>query len=254
MRRPLLGARVVVTRAQSAASALSAKLAGLGAEVIEMPVTRIEPLDPAPLAGAIARLNDYGWLVFTSQNAVAMFWAAVRDDARGVRALADRKVAAVGPATSEALAGLGIAVDVMPGRFVAEDLLAALGARDDVKGGRVLYLAARGARDVIPVGLRALGARVDVVALYESVPDAAGAAAMRERLLHGGVDVVTFTAASAARAFVGAVGADAAARARLVSIGPVTSDAVRAAGLKVSTEAESATIDGLVRAVVASQG
>ena len=98
-----------------------------------------------------------------------------------------------------------------------------------------------------------MGATVDVVHLYESVADVAGASALRERLLSGGVDVVTLTAGSSVRALVDAVGAGAASQAQLVSIGPATSAAIRAAGLTVHAEAKESTLDGLVRAVVAGR-
>ena len=250
-RQPLRGVRVVVTRARANAPTLSAKLRELGADVIEMAATRIQPLDQGALADAISRLGDYQWLVLTSQNAVELFTRALRTPAHDARIPGGLKVAAVGPATSDALAQCGVSVDVIPARFTAEGLLSALTDRSDVTGSRMLYLAARGARDVLPTGLRAAGATVDVVTLYESVPDAMGATLMRERLLGGAVDIVTFTSASAVRAFGEAVGADAAARARLVSIGPATSEAIRSAGLHVHAEADPSTLDGLVGAVLA---
>ncbi len=245
----LSGVRVVVTRAAQAAPSFTTALAALGADVVEMPATRIEPLDAAPLRAAIANLARYDWVLFTSQNAVQIFWTALGD----ARPMAGRRVAVVGPATAGALQALGIAVDVVPPRFVAEGLLESLGARDDVRGRRVLYLAAAGARDVLPEGLRRLGATVDVIALYRSAPDVEGAAAMRERLLRGEIDVVTFTAGSSVRAFVDAVGADAAARAGIATIGPATSAVVRGLGLTVRSEADPSTLDGLVAAVVASR-
>jgi uroporphyrinogen-III synthase len=164
------------------------------------------------------------------------------------------KVAAVGPATTGALRDLGIPVAVTPRRFVAEGLLEALAERDDVRGSRMLYLVARGAREVLPAGLRALGATVDVIPLYRSVADVAdGAESLRDRLLRDEVDLVTFTAGSSARAFVEAVGADAAAHAGIVTIGPATSAAVRDLGLEVRAEAEPSTIQGLVEATVAAR-
>ncbi|HVA58001.1 MAG TPA: uroporphyrinogen-III synthase [Gemmatimonadaceae bacterium] len=247
----LSGTRVVVTRAANQAAALSRPLAALGAEVVEMPATRVELLDPTPAMAAIAHLADYHWLVFTSQNAVRCFWQLLGQAGRGLDALARLRVAAVGPSTAAALEALGVPVAVTPTRFVAEGLLEALRDRDDVRGTRVLYLVARGAREVLPVGLRELGATVDVVPLYRSVPDVEGAAALRERLLGGQIDVVTFTAGSSASAFVHAVGADAAARAAIATIGPATSAVVRELGLEVRAEADPSTLDGLVQAVVA---
>ncbi|MFL5575915.1 MAG: uroporphyrinogen-III C-methyltransferase [Gemmatimonadaceae bacterium] len=249
-RRPLFGRRVLVTRARARAGSLAERLRALGADVTEAPATRIEPLDQAPLRRAVARLADYQWAVFTSQNAVTLFWEALRAEGRDARALAGVTVCAVGPATGEALLARGIAVDVVPRRFVAEGLLEALDGRGDLQAARVLYTTAQGARDVLPEGLAALGADVDVVRAYRSVPDAEGAATLRAALERGEVDLVTLTSASAVHAYVDAVGAALAGRAPAASIGPITSEAARSAGLAVAAEAEESTIPGLVEAVL----
>jgi uroporphyrinogen III methyltransferase / synthase len=249
--RPLFGRRVVVTRAAAQAGALSERLRALGADVLEMPATRVEPLDPAPLAAALARLGEYDWMAFTSQNAVRLVWEALRAAGLDARALAGVRVCTVGSATGEALLARGIAVDVVPIRFVAEGVLEALAGRTDVQGARVLYATAEGARDVLPAGLRALGAVVDVVPVYRSAPDGAGAEQLRQALADGAVDLVTFTSASTVHGYVQAVGAELARRAPAASIGPVTSEAARAAGITVAVEAAESTIPGLVAAVAA---
>jgi uroporphyrinogen III methyltransferase/synthase len=242
--------RIVVTRAAARAGPLRAALAAAGAEVVEMPATRIEPLDTSLLARAVARLGDYAWIVFTSQTAVELFWERLRQSGADGGALAGVRVAAVGPATASSLEKRGLEVTVSPERFVAEGLLEALRARDDVRGTRVLYATAEGARDVLPRGLTDLGATVDRIAIYRSVPDGAGAAVVREALERGEIDVVTFASASAVQGFVAAVGLDAARRVPAVSIGPVTTNAARAIGLDVAAEARESTIAGLVQAVI----
>lgn len=249
-RRPLFGKRVVVTRASAQAASLAAPLTAAGAEVIEMPASRIEPLDGAPLREALSRLADYGWIVFTSQNAVAIVWDALRADGRDARALSGLGIAAVGPATASALLEHGLAVDVTPDRFVAEELLEALRERDDVRGARVLYAAAEGAREVLSDGLAVLGARVDRLAIYRSVPDGSGGSELRARIEGDAVDLVTFTSASAVRGFIAAVGAELARRVPAASIGPITTAAAREAGIDVIVEATESTISGLVDAVV----
>jgi uroporphyrinogen III methyltransferase/synthase len=189
--------------------------------------------------------------MFTSQNAVRLFWDALRGDARDARALAGVKLAAVGPSTAAALLDRGLAVDVAPERFVAEGLLDVMRDRRDVRGVRVLYAAADGARETLQDGLEELGAIVDRVVLYRSRSDGAGAAELRDTLLGDDIDLVTFTSASSVNAFVDAVGDDAAMRAPAVSIGPITSAAARARGLAVVAEATQSTIGGLVDAVSA---
>jgi uroporphyrinogen III methyltransferase/synthase len=249
-RRPLFGKRIVVTRARSQATSISDRLAGAGATVIEMPATRIEPLNPAPLRAALARLKHFTWIAFTSQNAVRLFWEGLRSVGLDARALAGAKLAAVGPATAEALLAHGLAVDVAPDRFVAEALLDALRGRRDIGGAHVLYATAEGARETLQLGLQELGAVVERVNLYRSVLDGTGADELRTRLYDEGADLVTFTSASSVTNFVDAVGRDAARKAPAASIGPVTTQAARAAGLEVVLEASESTIPGLVNAIV----
>jgi uroporphyrinogen-III synthase len=241
--------RVLVTRPERG-SALAAPLREQGASVRELPATRHERLDATPLREALLWLDQYEWVVFTSANAVRFFWEELRAAGRDARALAGSKLAAVGPATNDALLARGLAVDVQAGRFVAEGVLAALEERDDVVGARVLYVTADGARPTLRDGLEALGAEVEEIPLYRSIADRAAAEPLREAVEAGEVDLVTLTSASTVRAFVEAVGAAAARAVPVASIGPVTSEAARAAGLDVVVEADEATMDGLVAAIV----
>ena len=140
--------------------------------------------------------------------------------------------------------------DLVPERFVAEGVVEALRGRGDVRGARVLYPKAEAARDVLPDSLRELGADVDDIPIYRSVPDPAGVLAAREALESGAVDIVTFTSSSTVRFFVESVGVDAARRATLVSMGPITSETARSLGLEVAAEAREATIGSLVEAVL----
>ena len=247
--RPLFGRRVLVTRARAQASELSARLRALGAEIIEAPAIRIEPLDPVPVQRALRALGKYQWALFTSANAVELAGRELHALGLDARAFAGVKLAAVGPATADALRALGLLADVVPQRFVADAMVEALRERADVRDMRVLYLRAEGARDALADGLRALGARVDDVAVYRSVPDTDGERVTREALEQG-VDLVTFTSASTVRNFVSAVGASSAARVRAVTIGPITSAAASALGINVAVEARAATLDALVDAAL----
>jgi uroporphyrinogen III methyltransferase/synthase len=249
-KRPLFGKRIVVTRAADQAPALSGRLRELGAEVLEVPAVRIARLDLDPLRSALERLSAYEWIVFTSRNGVSLFWEQLLSSGRDARALAGIKIAAVGAATAGSLLEHGIAVDVIPERFVAEGLLDALRDRDDVRGASMLHVGAEGARDVLRAGLEELGATVTLLSVYRSVPQPEGAENLRAALEQGEVDLVTLTSASAVTGFVDAVGADAAHGASAASIGPITSEAARGAGLDVTVEAAESTIDGLVDAIV----
>jgi uroporphyrinogen III methyltransferase/synthase len=250
--RPLFGKRIVVTRATQQASALSDKLRELGADVVEMPATQIARLDLQPLREAIHRLATFDWLIFSSQNAVAIFWDQLLGEGRDARALAGVKIAAVGPATAGALLERGITVDIMPDRFVAEGLLDALRARDDVARSKVLYVTAEGARDVLPRGLRELNADVSVIEAYRSITDGDGADRLAKQLESDKIDLVTFTSGSAVRGFVDAVGSDLAQKVAAASMGEQTSAALRDAGIEVKAEAEESTLDGLVAAVLSA--
>jgi uroporphyrinogen III methyltransferase/synthase len=250
--RPLFGRQIVVTRAAQTSTALSDKLAELGADVIEMPATKIARLDLSPLREEIKNLDEYGWLIFTSRNAITIFWEQLLGGGRDARALAGLKIAAVGPATAGALLERGIAVDVIPQRFVAEGLLEKLTERDDVSGARVLYVTAEGAREVLPDGLAALGADVNVIEAYRSIQDGASANRLKRALESGSVSAVTFTSASSVKSYVEIVGDELSLKSPGASIGPQTTEAITAAGIELLSEAEESTIDGLVAAVVRS--
>jgi uroporphyrinogen III methyltransferase/synthase len=251
-RRPLFGKRLVVTRATQQAPALSQKLLDLGADVIEMPATQVARLDLAPLREEINRLSIYNWLIFTSQNAVAIFWEQLLGEGKDSRALAGLKVAAVGPATAGSLLEHGIRVDVIPDRFVTEGLLEVLRSREDVAGGKVLYVTAEGARDLLPRGLEEIGAEVKMIEAYRSILDGEGAERLARAIEGGRVDLVTFASGSAVRGYIDAVGEDLALRVPAVSIGSQTSEALREAGVEVKAEAKESTLDGLVAAVLSA--
>ncbi|MEO8578851.1 MAG: uroporphyrinogen-III C-methyltransferase [Gemmatimonadales bacterium] len=251
-RRPLFGKHIVVTRATQQSQALTEKLRDLGADVFEMPAMQIARLDLAPVRAAIGRLSLYHWLIFTSQNAVSIFWEQLLGEGKDARALAGLKVAAVGPATAGALLERGITVDVIPEKFVSEALLEMLRAREDVSGQEVLYITAEGARDVLPEGLKEIGADVAVIEAYRPIPDGEGAERLSRAIEAGRVDLITFTSGSAVRGYIDAVGEDLALRVPAASIGPQTSEVVREVGIEVKAEAKESTIDGLVAAVASA--
>jgi uroporphyrinogen III methyltransferase/synthase len=176
--RPLHGRRVVVTRARAQASGLAALLRNLGAEVVELPAIRIEPLIEAEeVRAAAAAIGVYELVCLTSPNGVRLLFEAIAAADLDSRALAGVTVAAIGPGTARALAKRGVVADVVPERFVAEGLVEAL-ADVEVEGSRVLVARAADARDVLPEYFEQRGAKVDVVALYETVreePDSATA-------------------------------------------------------------------------------
>ncbi len=250
--QPLAGRRIVVTRARAQADELAGALAALGAEVIAAPVIRIEPLpDLTPLRAALADLARYSWIVFTSRNTVDVVCDQLAGWGLTAAALAARPVAAIGPATAEALSQRGIPPALVPPKFVAESVVEALAARGSLAGARVLLPRAEQARDALPDGLRALGAVVDVIPVYRTVAAAGNGADLAAQLLAGRVDAVTFTSSSTVQHFVELVGREAAAsRYAAAVIGPVTAATARELGLPVAIEAAEYTAPGLVQAIV----
>jgi uroporphyrinogen III methyltransferase / synthase len=246
--RPLHGKRIVVTRARAQASELARRLDALGAEPIELPAIRIEPhLDSDEVRRAVESLHAYALVCLTSPNGVNLLFEAMAAQGRDARALANASVAAIGAGTAAALASYGVLADIVPERFVAEELAEALD-KLELRGKPVLIARAAEGREVLPDALRKKGAEVDVVTLYETVPEEPDPEAL-ERARDA--DFITFTSSSTVRNFVEAAGKNGIPKeARVVSIGPVTSETAREAGLTVDVEAERHDIDGLVEALL----
>jgi uroporphyrinogen III methyltransferase/synthase len=229
-RRPLFGRTVVVTRARAQASGLAARLAELGAGVVEAPAIAIEPLPFEP-----PDLASYDVVCVTSANGVERLLDG------DVRALAGVTVAAVGRATAAALAQRGIMADVLPEEAVSDALVPALG---DVRGRRVLVATAEGARTALPDGLRDAGAEVDVLHVYRTVREPVDAGAVLA------ADLVTFTSSSTVANLLDALDGAATGALRAVSIGPVTSASLRERGIEPVAEADPHDVEGLVEAVL----
>jgi uroporphyrinogen III methyltransferase/synthase len=237
--RPLYGKTIAVTRAREQASGLAARLRDLGAEVVETPVIRIVPLDPPAPDPSL-----YDLICLTSPNGVRLLFDRLADAGLDARALHGARIAAIGPATARALRAHGVLADVLPNRALAESLVAALG---DVPVRRALIARARVARDVLPDALRERGAEVDVLELYATVAEPLTTEQLDAMRI---ADYVTFTSASTVSNLLSAAGGALETHARLISIGPVTSDALRANGLEPHSEAEQHDIDGLLAALV----
>jgi uroporphyrinogen III methyltransferase / synthase len=242
---PLFGKQVVVTRARAQAGELVQQLREAGAEVVLLPVIEMSPApDSTDLDSCIGRIGEYDWIVFTSVNAVEFFIAKVAD-LRKIRA----KICAVGPATAEALEQVRLGVDMVPEQHTADGVAAAF-ASEDVKGSRVLFPRAGGARDVVPASLQALGAIVDSPETYRNIFPAEAEARVRDYFAAGRCpDWVTFTSPSTVNNFLEAADRKALERARIATIGPATSEAVRKHGLHVHVEAASPSVEELAAAI-----
>ena len=239
MKLPLAGLRIVVTRAASQAEELAQPLRERGATAILLPLIGIAPPEnPQPLAKAIAQIDDYDWIVFTSVN--------------GIHALGPQtcraRIATVGASTRDAAERQGWTVSVTPETYVAEALVEALGA-ESLRGRRVLIPSAAVTRDVVREELAQRGARVDVVEAYRTVMPREAAQLAREVFRAPWPDWITFASSSAVDNLASLVAAEVLRRSKIASIGPVTSNTIRGHGLAVAAEAAVHTITGLVRAI-----
>ena len=250
--RPLFGRRMVVTRTREQASQLSEQLRERGAEVLEIPTIKIQPPDDrTQLIDALQGLGEYDWLIFTSPNGVTTFFDYFFKAYDDIRVLGNLRLAAVGPATAAKLRELHLRVDVMPDQYVAKKISAALREYESVDNLRILIARAQVADPDLPKHLEELGAIVDDVPVYKTVPeieDRNGAAA---RLAEAGADWITFTSSSTVENFHARFPLPELLRQfpgiRLASIGPETTKAIVALGLKPAFEANPHTIEGLIR-------
>ncbi len=244
---PLSGLRVMVTRAREQAGDFVRALEEAGAVVVELPVITIEPV-PIGYGGRLLRnLDRYEWVIFTSVNGVERFFNLLEE--MEIRRPAAR-FAAIGGQTAARLGTYGCPAEIVPERFVAEELAASF-PEAEVRGKRILIPRAAGARDVLPERLRGLGAIVDVLEVYRAMPPP-GLPSDLQAQLAAGVDAITFTSSSTVRNFVDALkGVQAVPEGvRIACIGPVTAETAREAGLRVDIIAEEYTTRGLVEALV----
>lgn len=256
---PLAGRRVVVTRAREQAGPLCDQLERLGAEVVALPLIRISAAaDPAIRADVFAEIGTYEWLVFSSVNGVRFFFDAFFSKFSDIRALGTVRIAAVGPATAAAIKELHLAVEVMPAKHVAEELADALLAQQSMENVRVLVVTGDRNRDVIVQRLGAAHAIVDQFPVYKTENSDLGSDSAADEFRRRGADAILFTSASGVHSFVDQAGLLALAKGATQpiagSIGPVTSEAMRKAGMPIGFEAHESTIEGLVRALVAKLG
>ena len=253
--RPLSGKTILVTRTREQAGELTAKLEGLGANVLEAPTIRIEP--PAERERVRAALRTlaaggFDWVVFTSANGVTKTLEAMGVYGFDARIFAGAKVAAVGPKTAGTIrSSLCLIPDLLPTQFDADALADAF---EEVEGKRFLLLRADIGRASLAETLTARGAaEVRDVAVYETQPVTSLPPHVLEAIDAGEIDAACFTSASTARnlaALVVDVGK--LNSMTLASIGPQTSQAMREAGMRVDAQATSATLDALVELVRAT--
>ena len=247
--KPLFGKNILITRARSQASKLTAALEELGANCIEAPAIKIAPPDDnfASLDSSIAKIGEYDWIIFTSTNGVEKFFARLNEKNLDARALSCAKIAAIGTATADKLKNYGIIADKIPTMFKAEGILEVL-QNDITKGTKVLIPRAQKAREALPEGLRKMGAAVDVAETYCTKMADTNKDTIKDLLKNNKIDMVTFTSSSTVKNLLKLIDNEKTLlhNVKKAAIGPVTAKTCRNSGLDVDIEADVYTIDGLV--------
>ena len=254
-KRPLFGQRIVVTRTREQASQLSRQLLELGAEVLEIPTIKIVPPDEKQdLIDAILELNAYDWLIFTSPNGVATFFDYFFKTFDDLRDIGGVRIAAIGPGTAAKLRELHLKVDLMPEEYLTKKIVSAFQGYESIENLRMCLLRAQVANRDLPRLLEEAGAIVDDIACYKTVPETEDRNGAAARLLEVGADWITFTSSSTVENFHARFDLPKLLqqfpKTQLTSIGPETSKALSALGLKPSVEAKEHTIPGLVTALL----
>ncbi len=257
-KRSLFGRRIVVTHTREGAGRLARELLDRGADVLEIPTIRIvPPTERQDIADALLELNAYDWLVFTSPNGVAAFFDLFFKAFEDLRDIGGVRIAAVGPGTAARLRLLHLKVDAMPDEFVASKVAAAMAESGSLENLRILLARAEVANPALPEHLEELGAIVDDVACYKTVPETEDLNGAAARLLETGADWITFTSSSTVENFHARFDLkqllERYPQIKLASIGPETSKTILALGLKPAVEAREHTPLGLVKALEAAQ-
>jgi uroporphyrinogen III methyltransferase/synthase len=252
-KKPLSGKKILITRARDQAAVFSSSLRDLGAEVIELPTIEIvPPVSWKGLDKAINQIESYSWLIFTSTNGVNFFWQRWKENNKD-RLPPSLKICAIGPATAYQLMEKGIEVHYTPKEFVAEAILKGF-EKSMLKGKRILLARAKEARDILPEGLRKMGAQVDVVETYRTVKPKWGSKRLKELLMKGKVDAITFTSSSTVNHFAELLKKEdlqnLLSGIAIACIGPITARTAKNWKMRVQIQPKEYTIPALTQAIV----
>jgi uroporphyrinogen III methyltransferase/synthase len=251
--KPLLGRRIIITRARSQAKAFVRAIEELSGEVVEFPTIQIlPPQSYDSLDRAIREIDNYRWIIFTSVNGVDHFLTRLRELKRNIRTLEGIKIAAIGPETAKAVESADLQVCMVPQEYRAEAILQEL-KPDEMRGMRVLLPRAAEARDILPKMLREWGAEVDVVEAYRTVAADSDASWLRTLLLDKRADMITFTSSSTVNHFVALFPGEDLKRllasTAIACIGPITQKTAEEKGMRVDVVPREYTIPGLTQAI-----
>ncbi len=251
--KPLFGKNIVVTRSRAQASELSEKLEAFGAQTIIAPTIRIQSLkEDAQIVKAITEVEAYDWIIFTSVNGVKAFFEKIHELGYDSRILSKNKFACIGSATAVELLKYGIKADLVPEKYIAEDIIDSMLAIG-IEGKKILIPRAKQAREVLPEELERNGAEVNVVAVYETLPIFENKDTFLEKLKQGEIDCISFASSSTVDNFFAHVPEHlflGNSKVRFACIGPVTRKSLEKYGLACSIEPKNYTIEDLSSAIV----
>jgi len=249
--RPLFGRTVLLTRPERQVDAMAQRLRTLGAGVLYQPAIEIsEPADWAPVDAAVARLAEFDWLVFSSSNGVEYLVGRLLQLGHDLRALGGRRLAAIGPATVEALDKYHLRADVCPSEYRAEALAAALAP--GASGQRYFLARASRGRDTLAEMLTAAGARVTQAVVYQSRDVTAPNADVLEALAAGRIDWTTVTSSAIARSLVRLFG-ETLRQTKLAAISPLTAEVLTDLDHPPTVVAAEYTGEGILAAILAAE-
>jgi uroporphyrinogen III methyltransferase/synthase len=252
MTRPLFGRTIVVTRDRRGNAEFAGKIVRRGGNPIEFATIDIKALtERSVFLETLSKIREYDWVVFTSANGVRIFFDALARLGEDGRILGSAKVAAIGPATAGKLGEFGIRADFVPGVFTGRELALQLMALASLRNRKVLLLRSEAASKEAAELLAQGEAVVEDVGIYSTAPVKGDVEEMEREIGGGRIDWVTFASPSAVRSFFGQIAAETvnSSRARVASIGPVTSAELTGLGVRVDVEAGEHTLDGLLAAM-----
>jgi uroporphyrinogen III methyltransferase/synthase len=256
-KRPLFSKKIIVTRTREQASDLVAGLEEFGANCLEYSTIHIKPVDSYDILDSeLERLEEYHWILFTSLNGVKYFFERLYSKGMDARDLKGPDLAVVGKSTADLLLRYGLNADLIPSTFTGEGLAESL-LDQGVEGRNILIPRALHGREILPETLRGAGGQVTIAPVYENCPAEGDKESLREELLNGGVEMITFTSSSTVRNFLTMIDAESQkelqeilAGIKIAAIGPITAKTVTDNGLRVDVQPEEFTIPGLIQSIV----
>ncbi|WLD92264.1 uroporphyrinogen-III synthase [Alkalihalobacillus sp. AL-G] len=250
--KPLTGLRILITRSEAQAIPFIKKIERLGGTAISAPLITFRlPADLSSIEHLMKQLDQYKWIVFTSQNAVRFFLKMAERLQLNEKDLKNHKLAAIGEKTESLLNEHGLDVHFSPTEYVAEQFVEEFGCvlQDDE---RVLFPHGSLARDTIASGMEGRNKQIDSFVAYETVPDTTRKQKLIKLVKQGEVDIVTFTSSSTVHLFFEHIRDELSVPTRLqfACIGPITAGTLESYGFKANIIASVYTIDGLLDSIV----